>query len=151
MFIKSKGSWKVSRQNFSIGKIQSFSRLKDTNLPHFFVPSLSKSFDFQREKSENVIHPVIKLYDGKLTGFHDPLTPDEFSNSVNQKCLLLAVQAVSQGRKNFFILIPSKQSQSSKLSALEKWLPEKCSKQKVICSNFWNIASTSKQQEANEF
>lgn len=67
-----------------------------------------------------MIRPVIKLYDGKLTGFHDPLTPDEFSNSVNQKCLLLAVQTLPPGNKKFTVLIPFKQSQSSKLSALEK-------------------------------
>lgn len=67
-----------------------------------------------------MIRPVILLCVGKLTGFHDPLTSDEFSNSVNRKCLLLAVQTLSPGNRKFPVLISFEQSLSSKLSAVEK-------------------------------
>lgn len=35
------------------------------------------------KENKNVILPVIKLKKENSVGFHDPLTPDEFSNLVN--------------------------------------------------------------------
>lgn len=115
-----KGHEKFHNKTSQSEKFNRFHVLETQISPNFLLPHFPNVSTFEKEEGKNVIRPVSKLYDGKLTGFHDPLTPDEFSNSVNQKCLLLAVQTLSLGSKKFFVLIPSKQSQSSKLSALEK-------------------------------